>query len=103
MTDRKPLRIRTHPGEMLREEFMPQFALKAPTMAKRLGVTRSRLQRLLDERAPMSPDMALRLGKVFGTTPDFWMNLQTAHDLSRALRDAGSEIARLKELSRTAA
>lgn len=103
MADRKSIRVRTHPGEMLREEFMPDFGLKAPRLAKRLGVTRSRLQRLLDERAPVSPEMALRLGKVFGTTPEFWMNLQTSHDLSVVWREAGDEIAALKELSRSAA
>jgi addiction module HigA family antidote len=103
MTKHCDIRIRTHPGEMLREEFMPDFGLKAPTLAKLLGVTRSRLQRLMDESAPVSPEMALRLGKVFGTTPDFWMNLQTAHDLSQAQRAAGAEIERLRELHRPAA
>lgn len=82
---------------------MPDYGVKAPTLAKRLGVTRSRLQRLLDEQSPVNPDMALRLGHVFGTTPEFWLNLQTAHDLSIAQSVSGNEIAKLDRLAPNAA
>jgi len=73
-----------HPGEHLREDWMPDFEIKAPTLAKRLGVPRSTLQNVLDERSGVTAELALRLARVFGTTPELWMNLQAELDLSKA-------------------
>ena len=81
-----------HPGEHLREDWMPDFDIKAPTLAKRMGVPRSTLQNVLDERSAVTAELALRLGRVFGTSAQLWMNLQADHDLSRA------ELALSKEL-----
>ena len=81
-----------HPGEHLREDWMPDFDIKAPTLAKRMGVPRSTLQNVLDERSAVTAELALRLGRVFGTSAQLWMNLQVDHDLSRA------ELALSKEL-----
>jgi len=80
-----------HPGEILREEFLGPLDLKPYTVAKRLGVPRTRIERLAAERTPVTPDTALRLAKFFGTTPNFWLNMQNSYDLAieaDALREA---------------
>jgi addiction module HigA family antidote len=74
-----------HPGEHLREDFLPEFGLTAGALAKAMGLKdRTRIERLIRGAQPVTPDTALRLAKVFGTSPQFWMNLQAQHDLSRA-------------------
>jgi len=78
-------------GDHLREDYLPEYGLKAPTFAKRLGVDRQRVVRLL-KGARCDADMALRLAAFFGTTPEFWMNLQSAYELAIAERDAGDKI-----------
>ncbi|WP_022699386.1 HigA family addiction module antitoxin [Euryhalocaulis caribicus] len=83
------IRVPAPPGAILTDEFMPDYGVKAPTLARALGVPRARLQRLL-EGAAMTADMALRLARAFGTTPEFWMNLQAAHDIGAA-RAAGGD------------
>lgn len=75
-------------GQHLKEDFMPEYGIKAPTLARKLGVPRARVVRLL-EGAACDGDMALRLARVFGTTPEFWMNLQMLRDLSLAQVERG--------------
>lgn len=75
--DRAP----THPGEMLREEFLKPYNLTVEELADRIKVSEDEIRRLLDERQRVAPDMALRLAKFFGTTPDFWLNGQLVWDL----------------------
>lgn len=77
-------RIRTHPGEVLREEFLLPLGLSARALAREIGVPANRLTDILRERRGITADTALRLGRHFGTDPRFWLNLQTAHDLSKA-------------------
>jgi antitoxin HigA-1 len=77
-----------HPGEILREEFLEPLDLKAYTLAKLLKTSRARMERLVREEVPVTVDTALRLGKFFGTTPDFWLNLQSAYDLTLAEAEA---------------
>jgi len=72
-------------------DFMVEFDIKAPTLAKRVGVQRHRVTRLLDG-ARCDADMALRLARLFGTTPEYWLNLQRLHDLSTAHVKAGAAI-----------
>ena len=74
----------THPGEMLREDFLPEFNLSAMQMAKALGVSRQTVNELLRERRGLSPSMALRLSRLFGNAPEFWLNAQRAVDLWQA-------------------
>lgn len=81
-----------HPGEMLREEFLAPLGLAPYTLAKALGVPRTRIERLAREETPVTPDTALRLARYFGTTPEFWMNVQSAYDLTREEREKRSEI-----------
>lgn len=85
-------RIRTHPGEILREEFLKPLALSANALARALAVDAPRINDIVRERRGVSPDTALRLARYFGTTAQYWMNLQSAHDLSVAEAEAGKEI-----------
>lgn len=71
----------THPGEMLKEDFMPDFDLNATTLAKALGVSRQTINEILRERRALTPAMALRLSRLFGNSPEFWLNAQHAWDL----------------------
>jgi len=71
----------THPGEMLREDFMPDFDLSATSMARALGVSRQTVNELLRERRAITSLMALRLSRLFGNSPEFWLNAQHARDL----------------------
>jgi antitoxin HigA-1 len=71
----------THPGEMLREDFMPDFDLNATSIAKALGVSRQTINEILRERRAITSVMALRLSRLFGNSPEFWLNAQHARDL----------------------
>jgi addiction module HigA family antidote len=79
-----------HPGKILREEYMEPLELTAYALAKKLRTSRARVERLVREQVPVTVDTALRLGRFFGTTPDFWMNLQTTYDLTLAEAEAAS-------------
>ncbi len=70
-----------HPGEILREEFMVPLHLNANKLALALHVPAPSIYDIVKEERGISPEMALRLGYVFGTTPDFWLNLQSEFDL----------------------
>jgi antitoxin HigA-1 len=70
-----------HPGEILREEFMVPLHLNANKLALALHVPAPSIYDIVKEERGISPEMALRLGFVFGTTPDFWLNLQSEFDL----------------------
>lgn len=73
-----------HPGEILREEFLEPLGLTPHAVAKACRIPRPRIERLARGEASVTADTALRLGRYFGTGPEFWMNLQTLHDLSMA-------------------
>jgi addiction module HigA family antidote len=89
-------RIRTHPGEVLREEFMKPLGLSANALALALRVPATRIGAIVREARPraVTADTALRLARYFGTTPEFWLNLQAAYDLSVAAAELGSRIER---------
>jgi antitoxin HigA-1 len=78
------MRIRTHPGEVLREEYLEPLGLSARALAKEIGVPANRLTEIIRERRGITADTAIRLGRYFGTDPRFWLNLQVAHELSKA-------------------
>jgi len=73
-----------HPGEVLREEFLKPLKLTPYAVAAKLGVPRTRIERLAREETAMTADTALRLGKFFKTTAAFWMNIQAQYDLETA-------------------
>lgn len=81
IVSRKP----THPGEMLREEFLPDFGLTVAKTAELLHVSRQTVNELVRERRSVSADMAVRLARLFGTTPQYWLNMQRNVDLWDAL------------------
>jgi len=89
-------RVRTHPGEVLREEFMKPLGLSANALALALRVPATRIGDILRDDKPraVSADTAMRLARYFGTTAQFWLNLQCAYDLSIAERESGAEIER---------
>ncbi|HSH48602.1 MAG TPA: HigA family addiction module antitoxin [Halomonas sp.] len=88
----------THPGEMLREDFMPDYGLSVAGLAEALGVSRQSINELLRERRAVSPEMALRLARLFGNSPEFWLNAQRAVDLWVAAESIRDEMARIKPL-----
>jgi addiction module HigA family antidote len=89
-------RIRTHPGEVLREEFMKPLGLSGNALALALRVPATRIGDILRAEKPRSvtADTAIRLARYFGTSPEFWLNLQSAYDLSLAVAENGSTIER---------
>jgi addiction module HigA family antidote len=87
-----------HPGEILREEFLVPLDLKPYTLARKLGVPRTRIGRLVAEITPVTPDTALRLARFFGTTAQFWMNLQAAYDLSVEAEAKKDELSKIEQL-----
>lgn len=89
----------THPGEMLREDFLPDFGLTATSLAEAIGVSRQSVNELLRERRRVSPQMALRLGRLFGNSPEFWLNAQQAVDLWDAAQLLKTEMAQISPLA----
>jgi addiction module HigA family antidote len=85
-----------HPGEVLREEFLRPLNLTAYALAAKLGVPRTRIERIAEEETGVTADTALRLGMFFGTTAEFWMNLQTRFELEAARRAAGRSLERIE-------
>jgi addiction module HigA family antidote len=83
-----------HPGEILREEFLVPLGMSAHALALELKVPAPRINDIVRERRSITPDTALRLARYFGTTPQFWLNLQTSYDLKIAEREMGSKIER---------
>jgi len=90
-----------HPGEMLREDFLPNYNMTVTALARALGVSRQTVNELLRERRSLSPEMALRLSRLFGNSPEFWLNAQRAVDLWDAAQVIGADVARIKPLTVT--
>lgn len=82
----------THPGEFLREDVLPALGIPKTEIAKRLGISRAMLYAILDERSPVTPAMALRLGKLLGTTPESWLNMQRDYDLRLLEQEMSDEL-----------
>ncbi len=99
MTNPGIARRPTHPGEMLREDFLPDYDLSVSGLAAAIGVSRQTINELLRERRALSPEMSLRLSKLFGNTPEFWLNAQRAIDLWEAQEALRDDVARIKPLS----
>ncbi len=78
-----------HPGRIVRNDCLEPFGLSVTEAAKVLGVTRQALNNVVNEKAGISAEMAIRLSKAFGSTPDTWVRMQAAFDLAVALKDAG--------------
>jgi addiction module HigA family antidote len=90
-----PNRAPTHPGAILRLDVLPAIGEPVMTVAKKLGVTRQHLHKILAETAPVSPEMAVRLGKFCGNGPGLWLALQQAYDLWHASEKLRDEVERI--------
>jgi addiction module HigA family antidote len=77
-------RVTTHPGEMLREEFLLPLGITQNALAMKIRVPATRIGDIIHGRRAVTPDTALRLARFFGNSPEFWLNLQQMHDLSKA-------------------
>ena len=88
---RSPMRrAPTHPGEMLALEFMAPLNMTQVELAERIGVPFQRVNQIVRRKRAVTPDTALRLARLFGTTAEFWLNLQQAWDLYEAKRSPGA-------------
>jgi addiction module HigA family antidote len=87
-----PNRITTHPGEILAEEFLAPLGMSANALALALRVPANRIGAIVRGKRAVSADTALRLARFFGTSPEFWMNLQAMHDLTKAKSESGGAI-----------
>ncbi|MCL4368418.1 MAG: HigA family addiction module antitoxin [Actinobacteria bacterium] len=94
----KMTRRPTHPGEILREDFIPSYHLTVSGLAAALDVSRQTINELLRERRAVSPEMAVRLGRLFGNSPEFWLNLQRYVDLWDAQVALKDDVRRIKPL-----
>lgn len=94
------MRIRTHPGEILLEEFLKPNRITPHGLSLALGVPSSRIADITKCRRRVSANTAARLARFFGTTAQFWLNLQDAYDLSLVEAEAGSRIERIIPLAR---
>ena len=86
----------THPGEILREEFLDPLELTQSDLAKKLGVSFRAVNELVNQKRGVSTDMALKLAKFFGTSPELWLNLQNQFDLYKAARKNEEALAHIR-------
>ena len=89
----------THPGETLREDFMPDYGLSPTSLSSALGVSRQTVNELLRERRSITPVMALRLSRLFGNSPEFWLNAQHSRDLWESEQRYQKELSQIDPLS----
>lgn len=94
MTKITPIRLRTHPGEVLREEFMAPLGVSRNRLSREAGLPLSAVSAIAAGRRAVTAETALRLARYFSTSAQFWLNLQTAHDLAAAQVSVGEAIAR---------
>lgn len=94
---RKMKRRPTHPGKIIKEDYLEPLTITITEMANTLGISRKTLSKIINERAAITPDMSLRLARAFDTTPDLWMNLQKSYDLWQA-EHASKDWQRVKPL-----
>ena len=85
-----------HPGEILREEFLAPLGMSPYALAAELRVPRTRIERLVREETAVAPDTALRLARYFGTTPEFWLGIQSRFDVETVRRAVNDDIAAIK-------
>jgi addiction module HigA family antidote len=91
-----------HPGEMLREEFLKPLLLSPGRVARACGIPRTRIERIAAEKVGITGDSALRLARFFGTSPEFWMNLQSRYEIETARINAAGEIDSIRQIERAA-
>lgn len=87
-----------HPGEVLREEFLEPLGLTPYALAQALDIPRTRIERIAREETAVTADTAHRLGRYFGTTPQFWLNLQTEYELRISAAEIGATLRKIKPI-----
>jgi antitoxin HigA-1 len=92
-----------HPGEILREEFLKPMGLSVYQLARHIHLTRSRVNDIVLERRAVTADTALRLARFFGTTPQFWMNMQASYELRKAENELGPKLSSIEPAGRLVA
>jgi addiction module HigA family antidote len=99
---RRPKRAPTHPGAILRDDVLPALKMSVTETADRLHVSRQALHRILAEKAAVSPEMAIRLGRFCGNGPGLWLRMQVAHDLWHAERNMSDEVKSIRRVGEAA-
>ena len=85
-----------HPGEVLREEFMEPYGLSAYKLAERCLLPRTRIERIVREEIGITADTALRLARVFGTSPEFWVRLQERYEIETSAAKIAKQLKKIK-------
>ena len=88
-----------HPGEALKEDFLPDYGLTTATLAEALGVSRQTVNEILREKRAISPVMALRLSRLFGNSPEFWLNAQNARDIWESEQNFKEDLEKISPIS----
>ena len=97
---KRPLRRPpTHPGAILRQDVLPSLGLSVSEAARRLGVSRQQLHRVLAETHPLSTEMALRIARLEGNTPDLWLRMQQAYDLWQVEQQLQDDLAKIEPMT----
>lgn len=97
---KRPLKRQpTHPGEILREDVLPALGISVSEAARRLGISRQQLHRVLACTHPITTEMALRIGKFAGNGPSLWLRMQQAHDLWHAEQRMKDELSEIETVS----
>ena len=99
---RDPKRCPSHPGELLREDVIPATGKTRSEIAALLGISRQHLYDILNERKPVSPTVAVRLGKLFGDGAEVWARMQSAYDTWHAERELAGELRSIPTLKTVA-
>jgi len=89
-----------HPGEFLREDWLIPLGMSAGALARKIGVPRARIERIVREKNPITSDTALRLARFFKTKPEYWLKMQTRFDLETAQNSLGDVLTRIEPLHR---
>ncbi|WP_414831855.1 HigA family addiction module antitoxin [Afifella sp. YEN Y35] len=88
-----------HPGEYLREEYLKPLSMSPGALAKKLGLPRTRIERIAREEVGITTDTAMRLARYFGTTPQFWMNFQVAWEIETAERELAETLEKIEPMA----
>ena len=89
-----------HPGELIREDLLPALGVSKTELARSLGISRQTLYDILNERQPVTAEMAIRFGKLFGNGARFWVNMQRTYDL--AIAEQNVDVSRIPTLTAAA-
>ncbi len=96
LIEKRPERAPTHPGALLREDVLPEMGMSISEFARRIGVSRQVVHRILAETHGITPEMAWRIGQLVGNGPGVWLRMQQAYDLWQVLHRKKTELLKIK-------